>query len=199
MPNNSKTRSCVLLKPLRLPRRARTKGVELVEFSLTLLPFMALITVLISVCWGIFTKSALQYAVKVACRKGITIDKIAANGTDLTTLVKNLVMQNSFGFLKDTSLVHVHYYLPPTGTSTTVKDVSSCTVVTTTDPCTVSVGNYPGNVMIVSVDGYSLQPLIVRIFSWNKSDRSASTISVSSGDLIEALDTTDLAALGTAP
>ena len=180
-------------------RRARTRGVELVEFSLTLLPFIALITALISICWGIFAKSALQYAVKVGVRQGITIDKVAANGTDLTSLVKGIVVKNSFGFLKNTSLVHIHYYLPPTGSGTTVTEVSSCTVQPTTGTCSSGQGNTPGNIMMVSVDGYSLQPLIVRIFSWNKMDKSASSISASSADLIEPLDPNDLAALGTAP
>jgi Flp pilus assembly protein TadG len=170
-----------------------------VEFSLTLLPFLALVTALISICWGIFTKSALQYAVQRGVRKGITIDKVAANGSDLTTLVKAIVVQNSFGFLKDASLVHVHYYDPPSGTSTTVTDVSSCTVQTTSGTCSAGQGNSPGNIMVVSVDGYPLPALIVRIFAWNKADKAASSISVSSADLIEPLDPTDVAALGTAP
>lgn len=184
----------------KISRRARTRGVELVEFSLTLLPFLALITALISICWGIFAKSALQYAVKVGVRQGIVIDKVAANGADLTSLVKNIVVKNSFGFLKDASLVHVHYYQPPTGSGSTVTDVSSCVAGSSTPPCSPTLpGNYPGNIMVVSVDGYSLNPLIVRILSWNKSDKSASSLSVSSADLIEPLDPGDIAALGTAP
>jgi TadE-like protein len=175
------------------PRRRRSRGAELIEFSLTLLPFMAIVTVLLSVCWGIFAKSALQYAVRVAVRTGITIDKTAAGSSDLTTIVKNLVQTNSFGFLPNTNLIHVHYYQPPSpGSSGPVTDVS--TVTTGAQP-----GNWPGNIMVVSVDGFTLPSLIARIYSWNSMDRSSTSISVSSADLIEQIATNDLAPLGTAP
>jgi Flp pilus assembly protein TadG len=174
-------------------RRRHARGAELVEFSLTFLPFLVLVTVLLSSTWAMFAKSALQYAVKVAVRTGITIDKTAAGGSDLTTIVKNLVVNNSFGFLANTSLVHVHYYQPPSpGSTGPVVDVS--TVTTGSQP-----GNSPGNIMVVSIDGFTLPPLIVRLFSWNKLDKSATSITVSSADLIEQIGTNDLAPLGTAP
>lgn len=160
---------------------------------MTFFPFLALITVLLSISWAIFAKSALQYAVKVAVRTGITIDKTAAGSSDLTTLVKNMVKSNSFGFLKDTSLVQVHYYQPPLpGSSGSMTDVS--TVTTGSNP-----GNSAGNVMVVSVSGYSLPTLIPRIFRWNAIDKSPTTIDVSSADLIEQIASNDLAPLGTAP
>jgi Flp pilus assembly protein TadG len=181
------------LKLVGRPRRQRTRGAELVEFSLTLFPLLMFITAFLSISWSIFARSALQYAVKTAVRNGITIDKVAAGNSDLTSIVKNLVQTNSFGFLRDTSLVHVHYYQPPsTGSTGPVLDVS--TVTTGSTP-----GNYPGNIMVVSVDGYALSPLIARIFGWNRIDKSSSTISVSSADLIEQIDPNDLAPLGTAP
>jgi len=181
------------LKPGRRPRRQRARGAELVEFSLTLIPFMAFITAFLSISWAIFAKSALQYAVKVAVRTGITIDKTTAGNSDLTSIVKNLVQTNSFGFLPNTNLVHVHYYQPPsTGSTGPVTDVSTVT----TGP---QQGNSSGNIMVVSVDGFSLSPLIVRIFGWNKIDKSPSTITVSSADLIEQIDPNNLAPLGTAP
>jgi len=177
----------------RTSRRRRSRGDELIEFAITFMPFLCLLTALISVSWGIFAKSVLQYAVKVAVRTGITVDAVAAGSSDLTTIVKNLVKQNSFGFLKDTSLVHVHYYQPPTpGSTGPVTDVS--TVTTGSRP-----GNYPGNIMVVSVDGFSLPPLLVRIFTWSKQDKSSTSITVSSADLIEPIDPNDLAPLGTAP
>jgi Flp pilus assembly protein TadG len=157
------------------------------------MPFLCLLTALISVSWGIFAKSVLQYAVKVAVRDGITVDAVAAGSSNLTTIVKNLVQQNSFGFLKNTSLVHVHYYQPPSpGSTGPVTDVS--TVTTGSRP-----GNYPGNIMVVSVDGFSLPPLMVRIFTWSQQDKSSTSITVSSADLIEPIDPNDLAPLGTAP
>jgi hypothetical protein len=154
---------------------------------------MAIVTVILSVAWGIFAKSALQYAAKTAVRQGITKDKTATGGADITSVVKGLAKQNSFGFLKDTSLVHVHYYQPPLpGSTAAVTDVSTVT-------SGASQGNSGGNLMVVSVDNFQLPALIVRIFTWNKSDKAASSISVSSADLIEQIDPADLAPLGTAP
>jgi len=175
-------------------RRQRCSGAELVEFTMTFIPFLCLITATISISWGIFAKSALQYAVRVAVRTGITITKSTPgfSGT-LTDYVKNLTKTSSIGFLKDTSLVHVHYYQPPLpGSTGSLTDVS--TVTSGSNP-----GNQAGNVMVVSVDSYSLPTIIPRIFKWNAVDKSASTINVSSADLIEQIAFTDLAPLGTAP
>jgi len=177
----------------RLTRRQRCGGQELVEFSLTFLPFLAIVTVFLSVTWGIFAKSALQYAVKTAVRQGITKDKTATGGSDITSVVKGIVKQNSFGFLKDTSLVHVHYYQPPLpGSTAAVTDVSTVTSGATQ-------GNSAGNIMVVSIDNFKLPALMVRIYKWNDSDKSATTINVSSADIIEQIDPQNLAPLGTAP
>lgn len=174
-------------------RRERWRGAELVEFSMTLVPFLMFITVLISVSWGIFAKSALQYAVKAAVRTGITLNKEAAGSQTLTAAVKSLVQQNSFGFLPDTSLIHVHYYQPPLpGSTASMVDVSGVTTGSTP-------GNSAGNVMVVSIDGFQLTPLIARIFRWGATDKSSTTINVLSADLIEQIASTDLAPLGTAP
>lgn len=183
-----------LLSPsVRRSRRRRTRGVELIEFTMTLFPLLAFVTWLVSTSWAFFTTSALQYAVKVGVRTGITLNKTTVGSSDLTTYVKSLVQQNSFGFLKDTSLIHVHYYQPPaTGSTGAVTDVS--TVTTGSQP-----GNYPGNIMVVSVDGYTLSPLMARIFGWNRIDKSSTGISVSSADLIEQMDSTDIPPIGTAP
>lgn len=160
---------------------------------MTLFPLLMFVTWLVSTSWAYFTTSALQYAVKVGVRTGITLNKTTVGGSNLTAYVKNLVQQNSFGFLKDTSLIHVHYYQPPpTGSTGPVTDVS--TVTTGSQP-----GNSPGNIMVVSIDGYKLNPLMVRIFAWNRIDKSATGVSVSSADLIEPMDPTDIAPIGTAP
>lgn len=193
MPSSTMVKLIRLAGGSRRTRRQRSRGTELVEFTFTFLPFLAIITALISMSWAIFAKSALQYAVKVAVRTGITVDKVAAGTSDLTTIVKNIVLTNSFGFLQNTSLIHVHYYQPPSpGSTGPVVDVS--TVTTGSTP-----GNYPGNIMVVSVDGFTLPTLIVRIFGWNQNDKSATTITVSSADIIESIAANDLAPLGTAP
>jgi TadE-like protein len=182
-------------------RRRRSSGAELVEFTFTFLPLLVIVTALVSVSWGIFAKSALQYAVKVGARQGVTLSLQTPGGvTDVTSMVKNIVKQNSFGLLKDTSLIHVHYYQPPDPESTAdITDVSTCPGTSTTSPCTGTPGNYPGNMMVVSVDGYSLAPIMLRLFAWNKADYSATPLNVSSGDLIEQFDPSQRAPMGTAP
>lgn len=175
------------------PRRRRSRGVELVEFSMVFFPFLMFVTVLLSVSWGIFAKSALQYAVRTAVRTGITVTKSTPGCANLTAYVKNLVVTNSFGFLKDATLVHVHYYQPPLpGATGSMTDVSTVTAMPTP-------GNSPGNVIVVSVDSYALPTIMPRIFKWNSIDNSKTTINVSSADLIEQMSYSDLAPLGTAP
>lgn len=174
-------------------RRQRCSGAELVEFTMTFVPFLALVTVTLSISWGIFAKSALQYAVRVAVRTGITLTKETVGSYTLTAYVKNLTKTSSVGFLKDTSLITVHYYQPPLpGATGSLTDVS--TVTSGSNP-----GNQAGNVMVVAVSGFSLPTIIPRIFKWNAVDKSSTTINVSSADLIEQIAFTDLAPLGTAP
>jgi len=181
--------------PLR--RRDRRCGAEMIEFVIVFVPFLAMMTVLMDVGWAAFCKCTLQYAARVGVRNGITMNKTTAaaapGGPSLTGAVKALVQQNSFGFLRDTSLIHVNYYQPPAfGSTASLTNVS-------TETGGASPGNQAGNIMVVSIDSYVLPALIVRIFSWRSLDNSSTTINVSSADVIERLAPTELAPLGVAP
>jgi len=171
-------------------RRKRSRGAELIEFTMVFLPFLAIITVLLDTCWAIFVKSSLQYAVRTGVRVGITLTTSTVTG-DLTSTVKSIVKANSFGMLKDTSLIHVHYLQPPSpGSTDAAADVS-----TSTNPP----GNAPGNIMVVSVDNYSLPALIARIYNWKSVDKSATNVTVVSADLIEPMNKDEIPPIGTAP
>jgi hypothetical protein len=108
----------------------------------------------------------------------------------LTDSVKGVVQQNAMGLLNGRSglaMIKVHYLQPPPPNSTAaVTDVSN-----------QASGNSSGNIMQVSVEGYSLAPLLPRIFWKQAPDKAPLTITVSSADLIEPSRTP--ACIGTAP
>jgi hypothetical protein len=168
------------------------KGAEVLEFTLILLPLLAMMLVLLDTAWAIYAKSTLQYAVRIATRRGVTITAQQLNtGQCLTDTVKSAVQQNSFGLLTGDSrlpLIKVNYFKPPKADSTDpVLDVS-----------TQSDGNMPGNIMQVSVQGFSLLPLMPRFFTWKQTpDKSPLSITVYSADVIEP--SRNPPCIGTAP
>ena len=179
--------------PRRSRRHRRRAGAELLEFTLTFLPFLAMTFVLMDVAWGVFVKGTLQYAVRAGVREGITITgtQATAAGSDLTSMVKSIVQQKSLGILRGAaglSKIKVRYFQPPdAGSSAAAADVS-----TQTD------GNTPPNIMQVSVEGYPLPALLPRIFSWRQAaDTSATSISVVAADIIEPSH--DVPPIGVAP
>ena len=54
-------------------RKRRQRGSELLEFTLVILPLLAMITVLVDTAWGIFAESTLQRAVRLGVRMGVTL------------------------------------------------------------------------------------------------------------------------------
>jgi Flp pilus assembly protein TadG len=170
----------------------------MLEFTFALLPLLVMTFVLLDVAWAIFAKNTLAYAVRAGLRVGITATgtkaKTAGPGgtaSDLTTMVKTAVQNNALGLLKGATglaKIKVHYFLPPTTSST----------LGLTDVSTLASGDTPLNVMQVSVQGFSLSPLIPRIFSWNQAPDNASTnINAIAADLIEP--SRDVPPIGAAP
>jgi len=89
------------------------------------------------------------------------------------------------------ALVKVHYFQPPApGSSGGVTDVSAN-----------SNGDQPGNIMQVSVQNFSLNPLLPRIFNWKTAADSNPMViqGVYSADLIEPASTNQRPCIGTAP
>ena len=179
----------------RRPRAFRSRGAEPLEFTLVLLPMLAMVTVLLDTSWAVYAKSTLQRAVRLGVRTGITLTASQmATGACLTDTVKSTVQANSMGLLHGSSglaLIQVHYFEPPAvNTTGAVTDVSAA-----------SDGDQPGNIMQVSVQGFSLVPLVPRIFNWNAAaDKNPLVIQgVFSADLIEPASSTDRPCIGTAP
>uniref|UniRef100_Q01XW4 TadE family protein n=1 Tax=Solibacter usitatus (strain Ellin6076) TaxID=234267 RepID=Q01XW4_SOLUE len=175
-----------------MPRKAnskRRKGAELLEFTLALLPLLMMVFVMLDAAWAIFVKSTLAFAVRTGVRQGITITKTQAGSSDLTTMVKNIVRANSLGFLSDTSKIKVNFYHPPDDPTSTAALV---------DVTTDATGNNPLNIMQVSIQGYTLGPLIPRLFGLKTPiDKSGTTIAAVSADLIEP--SRDVPPKGSAP
>ncbi len=153
---------------------------------------LAMLLVLLDTAWAIFAKTTLQGAVRVGVRVGITLTAPQmAQGACLTDTVKTTVQQNSMGLLAGSSglkLIKVNYYLPPAANSNgAVTDVS-----------TLANGNAPGNIMQVSVQSFSLVPLLPRVFNWQTTpDRNPLIFNVYSADLIEP--SRNPPCIGTAP
>jgi Flp pilus assembly protein TadG len=170
------------------PRR----GAQLIEFTLVLLPLLAMLFVLLDFAWIIFAQATVVRATRVAVRTGITLTAAQmGTGACLTDTVKGIVQQNGLGFLTGTAglaFIKVNYFLPPgPGATTAATDVS-----------TLSSGNAPGNIMQVSVSNYSLRALLPRMFSWiTAADSSAFVFTASSADLIEPSSSPPC--IGTAP
>jgi Flp pilus assembly protein TadG len=164
------------------------------EFALVLLPMLAMITVLVDASWAVFAKATLQRAVRIGVRTGITLTASQmAQGGCLTDTVKSAVQANAFGLLAGNSglrLIKVNYYQPP------AVDSNSAAI----DVSANSDGDLPLNIMQVSVQNYSLIPLLPRIFNWKQTaDTNPLVFSVYSADLIEPASSTDRPCIGTAP
>jgi Flp pilus assembly protein TadG len=184
-------------KPSQTPRiresrsRRAKKGAELMEFTLTFLPFLAMVFLLLNVAWAVFVKATLEYAVRTGVRSGITITGTQAQGTDLTAMVKNIVQSKSLGLLRGSSglsKIKVRYFRPPSEGST----------ANATDVSAQADGNSPSNIMQVSVEGYSIAALLPRLFSWKQAmDTSAVPVAAVAADVIEP--SRDVPLIGAAP
>jgi Flp pilus assembly protein TadG len=174
-------------------RRRRRRGAEVLEFTFVFLPFLMMLFVLIDVAWCIFVRATLDYAVRAGVRTGITITGTQATNasSNLTAMVKAIVQQKSLGTLRGSeglSKIKVRYFQPPAeGASGGVVDVSTQTY-----------GDSPGNIMQVSIEGYTLPALVPRIFGWNEApDKNGTVIGAVAADLIEP--SSDTPPIGTAP
>jgi Flp pilus assembly protein TadG len=172
----------------------RRRGAELIEFTLSFMPFLAMILVLLDIAWAVFAKSTLTYAVRAGLRQGVTItatQATAAGNSNLVAMVKSTVQANALGLLAGSSglsKIKVHFYLPPDA------DVNAAP----TQVDAAADANKPMNIMQVSIEGYTLSPLVPRLFTWRQAvDNTSTAIAATSYDLIEP--SRDVPPKGTAP
>ena len=123
----------------RARRLTRSKGAEVVEVALVVVPLFGLIFLLLDISMVVFLRSTFQQAVREGVRYGIT----GANDTGpcQDDSIKAIVKQNALGFLNSASAsakMHVHFTSPVTGAIST---------------------NAPGNIIQVSIEAYHYNPL----------------------------------------
>ncbi|HUI78432.1 MAG TPA: TadE family protein [Bryobacteraceae bacterium] len=163
--------------PVSQRRRRKSRGAEVIEFTLVFLPMLAFVTVIADTAWAIWAEATLQRAVRLGVRVGVTLTAVQTN--DLTDTVKGTVQAYSFGLLNGASglaLIKVHYFQPPAPASNAAA----------TDVSTQPNGDVGGNIMQVSVQNFNLNPLMPRITSWKTApDKNPFIFSVSSADIIE--------------
>jgi Flp pilus assembly protein TadG len=175
-------------------RRRRSRGSEIVEFTLVFLPMLAFVTVLADTAWAIWAKATLQRAVRLGVRVGVTLTaNEMSGGACLTDTVKGTVQSYSFGLLTGASglaKIKVNYLQPPApGSNAAATDVSA-----------QANGDQGGNIMVVSVQNYSLNPLMPRITSWSTApDNNPLVFTVSSADMIEPSGAQSAPCIGAAP
>ena len=178
---------------MKMTSRRRRKGSEVIEFALCFLPLVIMLFMILNIAWAVFVKSTLEYAVRAGLRYGITVTGAEATtaNSNLTAMVKSNVQSNALGLLTGSgglAKIKVHYFQPPAVGSTG----------SATDVSTSSTGNLPGNIMQVSIEGFTLAPLLPRIFSWNQAaDSSPTGVGAVAADLIEPSN--DVPPIGTAP
>lgn len=199
LPAKEQASRCVSPEAVRNSVKKRgARGNDIMEFTLTFIPYMMLVLLLIDVAWAIFAKSVLMYAVRTACRTGITVTGTEVSkgtascgtGADLTTIVKSCVEANSMGLLTGSTglnYIQVHYYTPCSTSGTGMCDVS-----------TSATGDAPYNVMQVGVYNFPLPNLASRIYgSTISTDHNPAVLSAISADEIEPSG--DVPPIGTAP
>ncbi len=163
-------------------RLGSRKGAEFLEFTFCFLPLTAILLVLLNASWGIFVKSTFAYAVHQGVRRGIAIDGAQAQGTTLTAMVKGVVQANTLGLLAGDaglSRIHVDFY------RVSPSDPTRLTTVTQAGG-----GLMPGDIIQVSIQGYSLPALAARIYERGKApDKAGAGISAVAADRIEPFST----------
>ncbi len=125
---------------MKLPSRfaREERGSQLVEAALILMPFCAMVFLLMDVSWSVFVKATLQSAVREGARYAMTGNTSGSSGQ--LASVKSVVQNYAMGLLDGNraSTITVQFYTP---------DLASTT------------SNQGGNLVIVSVVNYPFVPL----------------------------------------
>ncbi len=123
----------------RQKRKRRQSGADLLETSLIIVPLFGLIFLMLDLSMALFLRSTLQNAVRDGVRYGITGNN--SPGPCQDDSIKAVVKTNAIGFLNSTSAaadIHVHFMSPVDGSHSS---------------------NAPGNIIEVSVEGYTFHLL----------------------------------------
>ncbi len=153
---------------------AEETGSAYVELALIMLPLFAILFAFVDFSMPIFLRSTLQSAVREGVRYAITYQAVPGYGQDDS--IRQIVQQNALGLIDGmtgAATIAVKYYAP-TDLSIEVSGSGS---------------NAPGNVVEVSVSGYSWGWVAPLSSTFNQPFYATSplVISVSSADRMESL------------
>ena len=160
---------------LRSRNKSTQGGQTLVEFTMALPLFLALLFGVLNQAWLIYRTATLQFAVREGCRYAITnqvlpLTDTGGNNYGVIESIKYIVQQRAMGFLggKPTDpgyqYIYVNYYNPSSSL---------------TSPDTSSTQNQGGNVVEVSVEslpGKNLIPFMPIFFPINLAARSSDRV-----------------------
>lgn len=129
------------VRPGRFPviRKRGERGNNAIELPLILVPFLALVFAICDFGLAVFIQNTVQNAAREGVRYAITYQTITGSCQDAS--IKQVVQNNSMGFVSNPALITVNYYAPA--------DLSS--------PVAAPNGNLPGNVVEVSVQNLQRQ------------------------------------------
>jgi len=157
--------------PPRLPNPARARGgrnaqrgVELIEFTLVLLPLLGFTFLLLDLGWAIYKRATLQFAVREGCRYAVTnqvqpLTDANDNAYGMINSVKWVVQKRAMGLLGSKATdpgyasIQVRFYNPNTSLTTSLTVPTNCASNTGQPP------NWNGNLVEVSVENYAAVPL----------------------------------------
>jgi Flp pilus assembly protein TadG len=150
------------LAPLRSKQKLR-RGVELIEFTLVMMPLLGFTFLLLDLGWAIYRRATLQFAVREGCRYAVTNQtqplKDAGNKTYGTIdSIKWVVQQRANGFLGSTptdpgyAAIQVRFYDPTASLKNALPMPANCASA-------VAAPNSGGNLVEVSVENYQATAL----------------------------------------
>ncbi len=110
----------------------------MVEATLVILPFFAIVLSIIDFGRAFYARTAIQYAVQAGTRYAVTFQTMSGMCQDAS--IKEVVRRSSVGFL-------------------TANDISTKTFIRYYKPDTLAAtaSNMPGNIVEVSVEGYQFK------------------------------------------
>ena len=145
----------VEIKPIRRRKRYE-RGSTLVEFTLTLLPLLALLMLTVDLAWVLFAWACIHEGVREGVRYATTMQSDAS--------IISRVQQYSFGFISNSSNIQISYFAPDNPPKNS------------NDPT----GNNPGNIVKIVVSGISISSMGP---IWRS--QSSLLLSASSADIVE--------------
>jgi Flp pilus assembly protein TadG len=142
-------------------KRKRRRGVEIIEFTLVLLPLLGFTFLLLDLGWVVYRRATLQFAVREGCRYAVTnqvrTDLKDANGNSygMVDSVKAVVQSSAMGFLGNTpsgtgwASIQVRFYAATGNMTTPIALPANCSVKTPGPNASIT-----PNLVEVSVENY---------------------------------------------